>query len=211
MIYKGRSNCGNLNLADVGREVQMAGWVDALRDHKEVLFIHLRDRSGIVQVVFSPEATPTATCQLYASLRGEFCVSVRGRVVERARGTENPSLETGRIEVLATDLAILSRSDPLPFPISEKAMLGGSGGKGADPVAEDVRLQYRYLDLRRPSMQEHLIQRHRISQCVRDFLDDVPGWRLDEQTTTLPQWGPKLSDWRDGGFRARLIRSEAHP
>jgi aspartyl-tRNA synthetase len=202
MTYKGRSNCGDLSLTDVGREVQMAGWVDALRDHKEVLFIHLRDRSGIVQVVFSPEVTPSATCQLAASLRSEFCVSVRGRVVDRAKGTENPSLETGRIEVLAADLAILSRSDPLPFPISEKAMLGGSGGKGADPVAEDVRLQYRYLDLRRPSMQEHLIQRHRISQCVRDFLDERSF--IEVETPMLTKSTPE-------GARDYLVPSRIHP
>ena len=123
MTYHGRSYCGHLSLSEVDGKVRMTGWVDALRDHGELLFIHLRDRSGIVQVVFSPEFTPREIYERAALLRNEFCIAVTGRVIKRAEGNENPSIKTGKIEVMATDLAILSKAKTLPFPISEKAMM----------------------------------------------------------------------------------------
>lgn len=172
MSKDGRVSCGKLNLSHVGERVRLAGWVDALRDHGDVLFIHLRDRSGIVQVVFSPEVTPSHVCRLSGSLRSEFCVEVTGRVNRRAQGTENPHIETGTIEVTAEELTILSRSQNLPFPVSEKAMLAEGGSRRTDSVAEDLRLQYRYLDLRRPTMQENLFKRYRIIKCARDYLDE---------------------------------------
>ena len=104
----------------------MFGWVDSLRDHGDVLFIHLRDRSGIVQVVFSPEFTDKAICSLAAGLRNEFCINVSGQVVKRAEGTENTCIETGTLEVITTGMTILSKSSSLPFSISEKAMLAGT-------------------------------------------------------------------------------------
>ena len=172
MTFHGRSGCGQLGLSDVGKEVTLAGWVDALRDHGEVLFIHLRDRSGIVQVVFSPESTPKDDCDRAGLLKNEFCVLIRGTVIKRVEGTENPNIATGDIEIVANDLTILSRANPLPFPISEKSMVAGATVKGDESVAEDLRLQYRYLDLRRPTMQDHLIKRHRIVKAVRDYLDE---------------------------------------
>jgi aspartyl-tRNA synthetase len=171
MKYHARSHCGRLSLSDTGRAVTLAGWVDALRDHGEVLFIHLRDRSGIVQVVFTPEAAPQAVCHQAAALRSEFCVRVTGRVIQRAEGTENPGIATGGIEVVADDLEILGSAAPLPFPISEKSMVAGAAVKREEAVGEDLRLQYRYLDIRRPSMQDHLVKRHRIVKTIRDFLD----------------------------------------
>ena len=94
MPHNDRSSCGELRLADAGKEISLAGWVDALRDHGEVLFIHLRDRSGIVQVVFTPESTPQAVCDKAAELKSEFCVQVTGRVIKRAEGTDNPCIAT---------------------------------------------------------------------------------------------------------------------
>jgi aspartyl-tRNA synthetase len=168
-----RSCCGTLSPADAGASVTLAGWVDALRDHGEVLFIHLRDRTGIVQVVFTPEGTPAAVCERSAELKSEFCIQVTGRIVNRAQGTENPGIATGAIEVVATELTILCGSAALPFPISEKSMLAGTAaGRDETAVGEDLRLQYRYLDLRRPSMQDHLVKRHRIVKTVRDYLDE---------------------------------------
>ena len=167
-----RSSCGRLSLSDIGKTVTLAGWVDALRDHGDVLFIHLRDRSGIAQVVFSPETTPRTVCDRASALRNEFCVRLTGRVIQRAEGTQNPGLSTGDIEVVATDLAILGGCATLPFQISEKSMVAGATVRRDEAVGEDLRLQYRYLDLRRPTMQDYLIRRHRIVKTIRDFLDE---------------------------------------
>ena len=168
--FEERTPCGRIRPEDVGRQVTVVGWIDALRDHGGVLFAHVRDRSGIVQVVFRPE-TSQALCQTAATLREEFCVAVAGLVEERTEDTKNPSLETGDVDVLASALTILSRSRVLPFQISEKAMDAGASEVEAAVVSEDLRLQYRFLDLRRPTMQENLTKRHRIVKTVRDYLD----------------------------------------
>ena len=168
--FEERTPCGRIRPEDVGRQVTVVGWIDALRDHGGVLFAHVRDRSGIVQVVFRPE-TSQALCQTAATLREEFCVAVEGLVEERTEDTKNPSLETGDVDVLASALTILSRSRVLPFQISEKAMDAGASEVEAAVVSEDLRLQYRFLDLRRPTMQENLTKRHRIVKTVRDYLD----------------------------------------
>ena len=144
MTDQGRSHCGNLRPSDIGCELQMNGWVDALRDHGEVLFIHLRDRSGIVQVVFSPEFASSQICKRAAKLRKEFCISVCGRVVKRGKGTENPYLETGQIEVMATDLSILSKAKRLPFQISEKAMIVGVRTYGKAVFEKTFKLNHDY-------------------------------------------------------------------
>lgn len=203
MTYDNRSPCGNLNISDVDRDVTLAGWVDALRDHGEVLFIHLRDRSGVVQVVFSPESAPRPVCDRAGLLRSEFCISVTGRVVKRGHGTENPGISTGDIEVAATGLAILGRSDVLPFQISEKSMVAGSAAARRDEsVAEDLRLQYRYLDLRRPTMQDHLIKRHRIVKAVRDYLDEQGFVEIET---------PMLTKSTPEGARDYLVPSRHYP
>ena len=201
MDFQRRSPCGSLRLTDVGREVQVVGWVDALRDHGLILFVHLRDRSGIVQVVFSPDVAPE-TRECAASLREEFCIAVEGRVAQRLPGTENPGLDTGRVEVMATALTILSSSRLLPFAISEKAMVAGASVAGPGSVAEDLRLQYRYLDLRRPSMQQNFIKRHGIAKCVRDFLDER-GF-IEVETPVLTKSTPE-------GARDYLVPSRVHP
>ena len=201
MNFKERINCGELRLTDVGRVVQVAGWVDALRDHGVVLFAHMRDRSGIVQVVFSPEESPGVR-ELAGSLKEEFCVSVTGRVIKRSEGTANPALDTGEIEIVATDLTILSPSKPLPFSISEKAMVADTAIESAGAVAEESRLQYRYLDLRRPSMQNNLFKRHRIVKTARDLLDDQ-GF-IEVETPVLTRSTPE-------GARDYLVPSRVHP
>ena len=201
MNYRGRSYCGRFNLSDVGRDVQLFGWVDALRDHGDILFIHLRDRSGIVQVVFSPEYASKEICRQASILRNEFCITVSGRVTERSKGTENPFIETGNIEVIATDLTILSQSRALPFSISEKAMVAGAA-LVTEAVSEDLRLQYRYLDLRRPTMQDFLFKRHQLNKCVREYFD-AKGF-IEVETPMLTKSTPE-------GARDYLVPSRHHP
>jgi hypothetical protein len=201
MVFHERIFCGQVTEADVGRPLLLAGWVDAFRDHGGLLFIHLRDRSGILQVVISPEVAPPEVCALAATLRAEFCIAVRGALVRRQAGTENPNIETGTLELMVSSLTVLAESDALPFAISEKAMVAGAAA-AADAVAEDTRLQYRYLDLRRPSMRDHLIARHRIFQCVRRFLDDK-GF-LEIETPVLTASTPE-------GARDYLVPSRVHP
>jgi len=203
MQYDDRSPCGRLTSSDAGRSVVLAGWVDALRDHGEVLFIHLRDRSGIVQVVFTPERTPQDVCDKATALRNEFCVLITGQVIQRAEGTENPGIATGDIEVVAAALSILSACAPLPFPISEKSMAATSAApKRDEAVGEDVRLQYRYLDLRRPTMQDHLIRRHRIVKTIRDFLDEKEFIEIET---------PMLTKSTPEGARDYLVPSRHFP
>ncbi|MBN2568009.1 MAG: aspartate--tRNA ligase [Deltaproteobacteria bacterium] len=199
--YRDRMPCGSVDILQVTRTVHLSGWVDALRDHGEVLFIHLRDRSGIVQVVFSPQHASQEMCKKAQSLRNEYCISVTGTVVKREEGTENPHLKTGNIEVMASDLIILSKADTPPFPISEKAMLAGAVVTGVEAVAEDLRLQYRYLDLRRPSMQSNLTKRHRITKDIRDYLDKK-GF-IEVETPMLTKSTPE-------GARDYLVPSRVH-
>ncbi len=201
MVFHERIFCGQVTEADVGRPLLLAGWVDAFRDHGGLLFIHLRDRSGILQVVFSPDVAPPEVCARAATLRAEFCIAVRGALVRRLAGTENPNIETGTLELMVSELTVLAESDALPFAISEKAMVAGAAAS-ADAVAEDTRLQYRYLDLRRPSMRDHLTARHRIFQCVRRFLDDK-GF-LEIETPVLTASTPE-------GARDYLVPSRVHP
>ena len=202
MNFSQRVLCGQLKPEHIGREVLLAGWVDAYRDHGGLLFIHLRDRSGIIQIVFSPEFASAEVLRQAASLRAEYCIGVAGEVKERLAGTENPNIETGRIEVMVRELTVLGESDPLPFAISDKAMVAGAVSTGADSVSEDLRMQYRYLDIRRPTMQENLVQRHRIFQCVRQYLDSR-GF-VEIETPMLTMSTPE-------GARDYLVPSRVHP
>ena len=122
--WRQRVYCGDLRPSHAGKEVLLMGWVDAIRDHGNVLFIHLRDVRGIVQVVFNPSLGEEG-CRQASLLKEEYVVEVRGQVARRAEGTENPNLRTGEVEVIARDLTVLSESRTLPFPISEKAMVFG--------------------------------------------------------------------------------------
>ncbi len=203
MNFDQRIFCGSLNTDHTGQHVLLAGWVDALRDHGEILFIHLRDRTGIVQVVFDPGKTSPQVYDTAAALRNEHCIRVTGTVIVREPGTENPHLDTGKIEVAADGLDILSSAVPLPFPISEKSMMAGTNEAGAtDSVNEELRLQYRFLDLRRPSMQEKLFKRHQIMKCIRQFLEDHGFYEVET---------PMLTRSTPEGARDYLVPSRHYP
>jgi aspartyl-tRNA synthetase len=153
-----RVGCGALSANDVDRDVELAGWVHRRRDHGGLIFIDLRDRDGITQITFDP--ADAATFHLAETLRNEFVVRVRGRVRLRPPGTENPRLATGAVEVPVARLEVLAKAETPPFVVSSD-----------DDVDENVRLKYRYLDLRRPRMQHNLTVRHRIIKTMRDFFD----------------------------------------
>jgi aspartyl-tRNA synthetase len=152
--------CGAPRAADIGRSVTVMGWVQARRDHGGVVFVDLRDRTGIVQVVFNPEHSPTAH-ERAGALRSEYVIAVRGEVRPRPAETVNPNLATGEIEVMAAEVRVLNEAQTPPFAIDDE------GG-----VAEATRLKYRYLDLRRPSAQQNLMLRHRLAATVRTYLDE---------------------------------------
>lgn len=169
--------CGELRTADVGRQVALSGWVDTYRDHSGVLFIDLRDRYGKTQVVFAPESGDQ-TLQLAKTLRSEFVILVRGVVANRPEGTINPKLATGEIEVRVQHLEILNRSATPPFQPT-----------GKDLPGEDLRLKYRYIDLRRPEMQQTLVLRHRMIKMMRDYFDEQ-GF-IDVETPMLGRSTPE--------------------
>jgi aspartyl-tRNA synthetase len=151
-------DCNSLRKNDIGRQVTLAGWVNVTRDHGGVIFIDLRDREGLTQVVFRPEENAELAKQAHA-LRGEDVIQVSGTVAARLPGTENPNLATGDIEIIPSELWILNRADPLPFPLD------------SEPQNEDLRMTHRYLDLRRPRLARNLRIRHRAAKATRDFLD----------------------------------------
>ncbi len=154
--YKTHS-CGELTASQVGQVVTLAGWVDRRRDHGGVIFIDLRDRDGLVQVVFDPRVSPEAH-RVASELRLEYVIQVTGKVARRPPGTENPKLLTGEIEVTAHQAEVLNACKPLPFSLR------------STEVDESLRLKYRYLDLRRPKLKENLLLRHRVVKFIRDFL-----------------------------------------
>ena len=151
-------NCNSLRKGDIGKEATLAGWVHVSRDHGGVIFIDLRDREGLTQVVFRPEENAELAKQAH-SLRSEDVIQVSGKVAPRVPGTENPKLATGDIELIPHQLKILNRADDLPFPID------------AEIHNEDLRLTYRYYDLRRPELSRNLRVRHRAAKATRDYLD----------------------------------------
>lgn len=153
------STCGSLNASHVGKAVTLAGWVHTRRDHGNLIFIDLRDRWGLVQLVFNPETNPSVHGKA-ERLRSEFVIRVEGKVRRRPAGTENPKIPTGEVEVLAEGLEILNESPTPPFEIST----------GEEGVSEELRLKYRFLDLRRPDMQESLRVRYELTRIVRDYL-----------------------------------------
>ena len=151
-------HCNELRKTDIGREVKLAGWVAVRRDHGGVIFIDLRDREGLTQVVFRPEENAEVAKQSH-SLRTEDVIQVCGKVAPRLPGTENPKLATGEIEVLPQSLTVLNRAENLPFQLD------------AELSNEDLELTYRYFDLRRPRLSRNLQTRHRVTQATRQFLD----------------------------------------
>jgi aspartyl-tRNA synthetase len=201
MNWRQRIYCGDLTPSHVDKEVLLMGWVDAIRDHGSLLFIHLRDVRGLVQVVFNP-ALNAKIYESASSLKEEYVVQVRGKVALREKGTENPNLRTGSIEVFALDLEILSLSRVLPFKISEKAIVFGEDIlANPEKVDEDLRLQYRYLDLRRPSAQELFLKRYEIMKCIRQYLDEL---HFTEVET------PFLTKSTPEGARDYLVPSRIH-
>jgi aspartyl-tRNA synthetase len=166
------------------------GWVHRRRDHGGLIFIDLRDREGLVQVVFNPEVSPLALDKA-RTLRNEYVIAVKGKVAKRPPGTENPELKTGEVEVSVHELCILNESKTPPFEFSERI-----------DIVENVRLKYRYLDLRRPAMQENLILRHKIVQTVRTYLN-ASGF-LEIETPFLTKSTPE-------GARDYLIPSRVNP
>ncbi len=153
--------CGELNNDFVGEQVTIAGWVNRRRDHGGLIFLDIRDRYGLTQVICDPERSPEAH-RVASELRSEYVVQVTGTVVHRLPGTENPQLSTGTIEIAAQQIAILNPSRTTPFPINSDAI----------QPDESLRLKYRYLDLRRPRMRDNIIRRHRVVKEMRDYLDD---------------------------------------
>ena len=151
--------CGELKVDHIGQEVTLAGWVHRRRDHGGLVFIDLRDRYGLVQVVFNPETSGEAQ-RIADKLRNEFVLQISGEVTQRPPGTENLKLPTGEIEVIVHQARILNPAKTPPFDISEDS-----------DVDENLRLTYRYLDLRRPRMKQNMILRHRVIKFMRDFMD----------------------------------------
>ncbi|HEY1726458.1 MAG TPA: aspartate--tRNA ligase [Steroidobacteraceae bacterium] len=179
--------CGQVNEQLIGASVAVAGWVHRRRDHGGVIFVDVRDREGLVQVVFHPEQQ--AMFVNAEKLRNEFVVRVRGSVRMRPDGTVNPNLASGGIEIIASELELLNRCEPLPFQLDEE-------------VSEEVRLRYRYLDLRREQMSQRLRLRHRITRSMRSYLD-TQGF-VDIETPMLTKATPE-------GARDYLVPSRTHP
>ena len=182
--------CGQLRRTEIGQRVHLMGWVQRRRDHGSLLFIDLRDRFGVTQVVFNAERNPVAHQNAHA-LRGEYVVAVSGIVAPRPEGSANPDLSTGAIEVLADSIEILNEAKTPPFMIEDEA-----------DVTEALRLKYRYLDLRRPKMQRFLELRHRVTQHVRAFLNAERF--LEIETPILTKSTPE-------GARDYLVPSRVNP
>jgi aspartyl-tRNA synthetase len=179
--------CGAVDEALIGQSVTVAGWVHRRRDHGGVIFVDLRDRSGLLQLVFDPDQA--AVFREAERVRSEYVLCVQGSVRRRPAGTANASLKSGQVEVLARELTVLNRSEPLPFQLDED-------------VREEVRLKYRYLDLRREVMQKRLTLRHEVTRAMRAYLD-AAGF-IDIETPMLTKATPE-------GARDYLVPSRTHP
>jgi len=179
-----------LDIQNVGEEAILNGWINGRRDHGGLIFIDLRDRSGLIQIVFSPEVNQEAF-HLAEQVRNEYVVAAKGKVRRRPQETENPNLKTGRIEVYIDKMEVLSAARTPPFYIENDI-----------DVDETLRLKYRYLDLRRPEMRDNLILRHRVIKIMRDFLDR--NGFLEIETPMLTKSSPE-------GARDYLVPSRVHP
>ncbi len=180
--------CGGLNKTHIGEDVVLKGWVHRRRDHGGVIFLDVRDREGVSQVVFDPDRE--VSFKLADSVRNEFVIEIHGTVRGRPEGTSNLDMPTGEIEVLGKELVILNKSETPPFQLDEHQQVG-----------EDVRLRYRYMDLRRPEMQDKLRFRSRVTSAIRNFMDD--NGFLDIETPILNRATPE-------GARDYLVPSRTH-
>jgi aspartyl-tRNA synthetase len=181
--------CGQLNSSHIHQDVELCGWVHRRRDHGGVIFVDLRDREGLVQVVFDPDRAETFARA--EQVRNEYVLRIKGRVRARPEGTTNPDLPTGEIEVLGLELEILNRAEPPPFQLDDY-----------EKTSEEVRLRYRYLDLRRPQMQQRIKLRAALTRTLRRYLDEH-GF-LDIETPMLTKATPE-------GARDYLVPSRTHP
>ena len=181
--------CGDVNAGHVGEVVELVGWAHRRRDHGGVIFLDVRDRAGIVQVVYDPD-TPSSFA-VADGVRSEYVLHLRGRVRRRPPGTENPEMKTGEVEVLGEALSVLNKSEPPPIQLDEHVEVG-----------EDARLRHRYIDLRRPQMQERLRLRARAASVTRRFLEDEGFWEIE--TPTLTKTTPE-------GARDYLVPSRTQP
>src|ERR671922_1315166 len=182
--------CGELRREHASRQVVLMGWVHRRRDHGGLIFIDLRDREGLVQIVFNPQVAADAHANA-SRLRNEYVVAVTGTVGERPAGSTNPNLATGDVEVVATDLTVLAEANPLPFVLDSD-----------EEVSDALRFKYRYLDLRRPHVQRNLILRHRVAKAIRDYMD-ASGF-LEIETPFLIRSTPE-------GARDYLVPSRLNP
>ncbi|RJX22502.1 MAG: aspartate--tRNA ligase, partial [Desulfobulbus sp.] len=182
--------CNELGADHVGQEVILTGWVLRRRDHGGVIFIDLRDRWGLTQIVFNPEFNAEVHDKA-RQLRSEWVLAVRGKVMRRPPAMENPKLATGAVEIMIEELRILNSSDTPPFPLDEYV-----------EVSDTLRLQYRYLDLRRPEMANNLVMRHKALQAVRGYLND--NGFLEIETPMLTRSTPE-------GARDYLVPSRVNP
>ena len=182
--------CGDLEAQHEGQSVKLAGWVHRRRDHGGVIFLDLRDRQGLVQIVVHPDEQPDAY-RAAEKVRGEYVVSVAGLVRRRPGGAENPKLSTGEVEVAASEIEVLSESETPPFPLEDRVDVG-----------EDVRLRYRYLDLRREEMQRVLKLRHRTISAIRKYFDDQGFTEVET---------PLLNKSTPEGARDYLVPSRLQP
>jgi aspartyl-tRNA synthetase len=187
--FKRTHHCGTLGARNIGETVNLCGWVSTVRDQGGLVFMDLRDRSGKVQIVFNKEQSPVLHEQSN-SLRSEYVVRVRGKVLKRSAETVNNKIVTGEIEVIASELELLNSCAPLPFMI-----------EGSTELSEELRFKYRYLDLRRPKMLENMIFRHKVSQAAREYLD-AQGF-LEVETPMLTKSTPE-------GSRDYLVPSRIH-
>ena len=185
-----RTWCGEAHDGLVGEKLRAEGWVFRRRDHGGLIFVDLRDRSGVLQVVFNPDMSETAKAhELAHGLRAEYVIEVTGKLRKRPEGTENPGLPTGNVELYAESLNILNTSAPLPFELDEEA-------------SEYLRLKHRYLDLRRPEMLKNIVLRHKAVKVMRDYLD-TNGF-LEVETPMLTKSTPE-------GARDYLVPSRVNP
>ncbi len=158
--WKRSDYCGQLSAKDIGREVVLMGWALRRRDHGGLIFIDLRDREGIAQIVFDPEVNAAAH-QIAEAVRSEYVLAIKGKVIPRPEGTVNPNMKTGEVEIQVVECKLLNRSKPLPFMLDEHS-----------DVNENIRLKYRYLDMRRPQLAQNLILRHQVAQVTRQYLTE---------------------------------------
>ncbi|RAP30289.1 aspartate--tRNA ligase [Candidatus Marinamargulisbacteria bacterium SCGC AG-343-D04] len=197
-LWKNRRYCAELTEKDYNQTVHCCGWIDTIRDHGQLLFMHLRDKSGVVQLVFDPEKDKDLHAQA-EQLRNEYCVSISGTIVERVGEAKNDALPTGHLEIHVQSLSVYSSSKTPPFVLTEKSQVDDDSSEFK--VDEDLRLKYRYLDLRRTSMQEKMIARYKIMKVIRDYLDEQ-GF-IDVETPVLTKSTPE-------GARDYLVPSRHH-